>query len=171
MMGKRPRVAVRDAGTHVRNVPSRRRRAAMAAPALVAATLLFALGAAARDLPDLAIVAASLRATGDCSGRTPLITGKVRVKNVGQGRGQIFTTREMIASHIVGRPEIRGGDRFVNSMRPGEVVTVEIRVGLGRPHRIEGTHTLVLTVDPERVFKEEDEANNRTEVQVALSCR
>ncbi len=142
------------------------------AVALTAASLVLVAPAAvqARDLPDLVITGIDLKASGDCSGRTPLIIGKAQVSNIGQGRGEIFTTREMIASSIAGRPEIHGADRFVNSMRPGEMVTVEVRLGAGRAHRISGTHVVVVTLDPKNVFKEENEANNRTEVSVALAC-
>lgn len=137
---------------------------------LVAAGFLLAPPAHARDLPDLVIVEARLAPTGDCTGHGPLITGRVRVKNIGQGRGQIFTTREMLRSYIAARPEIRGGDRFVNSMRPGDVVLVDIRIGTGRAHRISGRHEVVLTVDPEAVFKEENERNNTARATVTLAC-
>ena len=137
----------------------------------IAALGALATGAAeARDLPDLTITRADLRATGTCNGTEPLIAGSVDVKNIGQGRGQIFTTREMIRSTVVDQPTVRGGDRFVNSMRPGEVVTVNVRIGVGTAHRLTGRHRVVLMVDPERVFKEESETNNSVEVAVQLDC-
>ncbi len=138
--------------------------------ALTLAGFALAQPVLARDLPDLVIVAAQLEATGDCSGRKPLVTGRVRVKNIGQGRGQIFTTKEMLRSHIAARPEIRGGDRFVNSMRPGDIVSVDVRIGMGRAHSISGRHDVVLTVDPENVFKEENERNNSAVASVSLNC-
>ena len=125
----------------------------------------------ARDLPDLVIAKAELRASGDCSGRTPLITGKVHVRNAGIGRGQIFTTKEMIASQVEGRADIRGGDRFVNSMKPGETVVVEVRIGGAQVHGVAGRQTVLLTVDPNDVFEEENERNNALRVTVAVNCR
>jgi len=130
----------------------------------------------ARDLPDLVISGTQLAATGDCSGKTALISGKVYIKNTGQGRGQIFTTREMIRSFVKDQPNIKGADRFVNSMRPGETVAVDIQLsrldqfGKGLPTRISGTYDVVLEVDPRGVFKEENESNNHIIVQVKLFC-
>ena len=124
----------------------------------------------ARDLPDLAITRVELRATGDCTGKAPLIVGKVSVKNVGLGRGEIFTTRVMMASSLVDNKEIRGSDRFVNSMRPGEVVLVDVRIGQGRQHKISGRHQVRLTVDPVNTFKEENERNNTRMFNVELNC-
>lgn len=136
----------------------------------LAATMAMAAPAAARDLPDLIISKSRLAATGDCSGRQPLISGSADVTNTGQGRGQIFTTKEMIRSHVVGRPDIRGADRFVNSMRPGETVTVEIRVGQGQRHNIVGRHTVELEVDPVGVFEEENEHNNTVKIEIEVKC-
>ena len=124
----------------------------------------------ARDLPDLVITQIRLEASGDCGSGGALITGRVDVKNIGQGRGQIFTTREMIRSHIRGEPRIRGGDRFVNSMRPGETVSVDVRIGTNGPYRIAGRRTVVFEVDPQKVFKEEDESNNTATAALVLSC-
>ena len=133
-------------------------------------TLSFPASVHARDLPDLVITKAELQATGDCSGRTPLIKGKVHVKNIGIGRGQIFTTKEMIGSRVVGRAGIRGGDRFVNSMKPGEIVVVEVGIGRGRAQGVVGSQTVVLTVDPNGVFEEENERNNEMRVTVDVRC-
>ena len=82
--------------------------------------LLAAMGAApalARDLPDLVIIGSDLRHSGDCSGKQPLIVGDVRIKNIGQGRGQIFTTKVMLQTRAKSDHDLRGNDRFVNSMR------------------------------------------------------
>ncbi len=124
----------------------------------------------ARDLPDLIISKAELSVTGDCSGRTPLITGQVWVQNSGLGRGQIFTTREMIVSQVVGRADIRGGDRFVNSLKPGESVVVNIRIGHAKVQGLVGAQTVELTVDPNNVFEEENERNNAFRVTVEVRC-
>lgn len=126
--------------------------------------------AVARDLPDLVITNVQLQSSGGCGSGGALITGRIDVKNIGQGRGQIFTTREMIRSHIRGEPRIRGGDRFVNSMRPGETVSVEVRLGTKGPYRITGRRTVVLEVDPKKVFKEENETNNTATADLVLSC-
>ncbi|MGI9524038.1 MAG: CARDB domain-containing protein [Hyphomicrobiaceae bacterium] len=125
---------------------------------------------AARDLPDLTITAVDLHATGDCSGRAPLITGSVRVTNVGQGQGQIFTTKVMLASQLKNYPEVLGNDRFVNTMRPRESVTVPVRIRSNNTPKLTGMHKVRLTVDPENVFEEENEYNNQASAQVALDC-
>lgn len=133
-------------------------------------TLSCAAPAQARDLPDLVITKAELQATGDCSGRAPLIQGKVHVQNIGLGRGQIFTTKEMIGSQVAGRSDIRGGDRFVNSMKPGETIVVDVRIGHARVQSLVGRQTVLLTVDPNGVFEEENERNNETRVTVDVRC-
>jgi hypothetical protein len=143
----------------------------LAGAALVKVCLALATHSAlARDLPDLIITNIQLQSSGGCGSGGALITGRIDVKNIGQGRGQIFTTREMIRSHIRGEPRIRGGDRFVNSMRPGETVSVDVRIGTKGPYRITGRRTVVLEVDPEKVFKEEDETNNTATADLVLSC-
>ena len=129
--------------------------------------------ASARDLPDLVISRADLASTGDCSGTNPLIAGRVYVKNIGIGRGQIFTTHVMLRSRVVGRNGLTGADRFVNSMRPGEEVFVDVRIGSGgrRISSLNGTFDVELTVDPLNVFRESDERNNAARARVNISCR
>ncbi len=125
----------------------------------------------ARDLPDLIIERAELQATGDCSGTAPLIIGTAIVKNVGTGRGQIFTTREMIVVELETSPPLRSAHRFVNSMRPGESVSVPLDIG-GSAVRIgDGAYQIRLTVDPRNVFREESETNNTVTMRVVIACR
>lgn len=137
-----------------------------------AIVLLFSipLPAVARDLPDLMIVGADLRHSDDCSGRQPLIVGPVKVKNIGLGRGQIFTTKVMLRTRSKGMPAISGDDRFVNSMRPQEVVIVEARIAAATPLTMNGQIELELTVDPVNVFPEENEENNTVRVTVDVRC-
>lgn len=139
----------------------------------ISAAILLAIvagPASARDLPDLVIISADLRHSGDCSGQQPLIVGPVKIKNVGQGRGQIFTTKVMLQTRANGQPTIAGNDRFVNSMRPDEVVTVEARIKAAAPVAINGRVELELTVDPVDVFAEENDANNSARVVVDVRC-
>ncbi len=145
------------------------RRMALAMLAISSPTMALA-PALARDLPDLVITQVALKPSGSCGKGRVLISGRIDIKNVGQGRGQIFTTKEMVRSHVRSQPRIRGGDRFVNSMRPGETVTVDIRIGTKGPYTVTGRQTIVLQVDPENVFKEENEANNTATAEVVLSC-
>ena len=81
----------------------------------------------ARDLPDLLIVGSDLRHSGDCSGGDPIIVGDVKIQNIGRGRGQIFTTKIMLQARAKSNQKLSGDDRFVSSMRPGEIVTVKAR--------------------------------------------
>ncbi len=124
----------------------------------------------ARDLPDLVIVGSDLRHSGDCSGAKPLILGTVKVKNTGQGRGQIFTTKVMLQTRSQTINGLRGDDRFVNSMRPGEVVVVEAKIRTSGPVKGAGPVALDLTVDPVNVFPEENETNNTRRVTVDIRC-
>ncbi|MEM9356078.1 MAG: CARDB domain-containing protein [Pseudomonadota bacterium] len=124
----------------------------------------------ARDLPDLVIVGSDLRHSGDCSGAKPLILGSVKVKNTGQGRGQIFTTKVMLQTRSQTIAGLRGDDRFVNSMRPGEVVVVEAKIRTSGPVKGAGPVELDLTVDPVNVFPEENETNNTNRVTVDIRC-
>ncbi len=141
--------------------------------ALVAAVAMAgaALPAFAKDLPDLIVERIALRATGDCSGRGPLITGEVVVKNTGRGRGQIFTTRDMVRIEVKGRRQLSRGFKFVNSMAPGQAQRVPARIGQGLgPHR-PGTLNIDVTVDPRKVFEESNEGNNRATASVTITCR
>ena len=140
----------------------------MLCSAMLAATLT--QPALARDLPDLVIVGSDLRHSGDCSGRDPLIVGDVKIQNVGQGRGQIFTTKVMLQARAKSNHKLSGNDRFVNSMRPGEVVTVEARIKANGASAINGPVSLELIVDPVKVFQEENEQNNRATVTVKVQC-
>ncbi|MGI9423730.1 MAG: CARDB domain-containing protein [Hyphomicrobiaceae bacterium] len=129
--------------------------------------------AEARDLPDLVITKAELKATGKCGGEQALIVGKVAVKNVGIGRGQIFTTKVMLRSGIRGRPEIIGADRFVNSLRPGDEVFVTVHLrsrNAGRVSDLAGSREVQLTVDPVDVFRESNERNNTARATVVINC-
>ena len=124
----------------------------------------------ARDLPDLQIVSTELRHSGDCSGRRPLVIGEVKVQNAGQGRGQIFTTKVMLQARSKLYTTLRGDDRFVNSMRPGEIVTVEARINSSGRVTINGPVELELVVNPVNVFPEENETNNTSKVMVDIRC-
>ncbi|MEM7747547.1 MAG: CARDB domain-containing protein [Pseudomonadota bacterium] len=129
-----------------------------------------AMAAQARDLPDLVVVGSDLRHSGSCDGSKPLIVGSVKVKNIGQGRGQIFTTKVMLQTRSQAINGLRGDDRFVNSMRPGEVVVVEAKIKTSGTIRVNGPVDIELTVDPVNVFAEENEANNTTKVTINVRC-
>ena len=129
--------------------------------------------AAARDLPDLVITRADLQMTGNCSRGKPLLAGRVTVKNTGVGRAQIFTTRIMLRSNVIGRNDIAGADRFVNSMRPGEEVFVDVRLassGQGPVAGLAGDYDIELSVDPLNVFRESNERNNTARARVKINC-
>jgi hypothetical protein len=134
-------------------------------------TAAMAQSALAKRLPDLIISEARLKATGDCGLLKPLIAGVVYVKNVGKGRAQIFTTRDMVRSRVRGLPELKDDDKFVNSMRPGEVQVITVRMGVGRTFKVSGVVIVDIEVDPLNVFEEADEANNKMSVRVRLDCK
>lgn len=124
----------------------------------------------AKELPDLIVERIALRATGDCSGRGPLLVGEVVVKNAGSGRGQIFTTRDMVRIDVKGRPQLSRGFKFVNSMAPGQAQRVPVSIGKGMgPHR-PGSLSVDVTVDPRNVFEESNERSNRATARVTITC-
>jgi|GEM_PF-4108939 len=139
--------------------------------AVFSGALLRAAPAQAGDLPDLVISKARLWSTGKCGRLGPLIVGDVYVKNIGKARAQIFTTRDMVRTRVRDMPSLKDDDKFVNSMKPGEVQKIAIRMGIGRTFKISGVHTIDIVVDPENVFAEAKENNNRFSVQVTLDCR
>lgn len=146
-------------------------RAAYALAATTAlATTIMATTADARELPDLVVADARLKAMGKCAVGTVVIAGTVQVKNVGKGRGQIFTTYEMLSARAPQVPGLVGAVRFVNSMHPGDVQTVDIALRASRPVKTKGPVTIVITVDPRNVFPEADEGNNTLTVRVAVEC-
>lgn len=136
----------------------------------LAATTVLATVAEARELPDLVVEGAQLKATGACAAGKVVIAGTVRVRNAGKGRGQIFTTYEMLSADAPRIPGLAGVARFVNSMRPGEVQTVNLTLRAARPVKADGPATIVITVDPRNVFPEADEGNNALKVKVAVDC-
>jgi hypothetical protein len=127
--------------------------------------------AVARELPDLVVESARLKATGTCTAGKLVVAGTVRVRNAGRGRGQIFTTYEMLSADAPRIPGLAGVARFVNSMRPGEVQTVNLTLRAARPVKADGPATIVITVDPRNVFNEADEGNNALKVKVAVDCK
>lgn len=126
--------------------------------------------ALAKALPDLVVSDVRLKATGHCDGRQPLIAGQVIVKNAGRGRGQIFTTRDMLRLTVRGHPELTAGAKFVNSMQPGDTQRVAVALGRGVKVQLRGTLTIDIDVDPRHTFAEANEKNNRTTVRVAVRC-
>lgn len=124
----------------------------------------------AKSLPDLVISDVRLKATGHCDGRQPLIAGQVTVKNAGAGRGQIFTTRDMLRLVVHGHPQLTTGAKFVNSMQPGDTQRIAVELGRGAKVRLRGTLTIDIDVDPRNTFAEADEKNNRTTVRVPVRC-
>ena len=136
------------------------------------AVLLFSgAGAEARELPDLVVAKADLKATGVCAAGKVAVAGRVRVRNAGKGRGQIFTTRDMLRAYAPAVPGLVGAVKFVNSMRPGDEQAVELRLRATSRLTVAGPVAVVITVDPRNVFPEANEKNNAKTVQVLLDCR
>lgn len=140
-----------------------------AALALAAASITSA-GVVARELPDLVVAGADLKATGQCAAGKTVITGAVRIRNAGKGRGQIFTTRDMLRAHAPDVSGLKGAAKFVNSIHPGDIQTVELAIRATRTLKAKGPVAIVLTVDPRNVFPEADEGNNALAVRVVVAC-
>ncbi|HUS98261.1 MAG TPA: CARDB domain-containing protein [Hyphomicrobiaceae bacterium] len=145
------------------------------------ATITSALAAAAilglprtalgKELPDLVISEAKLRATGNCGLTEPVIVGDVYVQNIGKARAQIFTTKDMVRSRVRGMSRLKGASKFVNSLKPGELHKIAIRLGTGSRLTVSGEVIVDIEVDPLNVIKESDEANNRVSARVTLNCK
>ena len=134
------------------------------------AVLAMTCAAEARSLPDLVISEVRLAGTGTCTGRGPRIAGTVVVKNLGNARGFIFTTRDMVAVSVRGHKRLSTGVKFVNALRPGETQEIDVRLGDGVALRGVSKVTIDVRIDPQNVFEEASEANNQTSVEVVLAC-
>jgi CARDB len=137
----------------------------------LAASINVAATVSARELPDLVVAEAALKATGQCAAGATVIAGTVRVRNAGKGRGQIFTTRDMLAARAPHVPGLKGAVKFVNSMRPGDVQTIALAIRASRNVKAKGPVAIEITVDPRNVFAEADEGNNTLTVKVVIDCR